>query len=85
MTTPEPTHLDQRDPAMADARDVREEADREIDAHQERRDLVLLMPEDRWDEFLRLTGAADRGGAASYRGVAFRRAAVTAIIPQEGF
>ena len=62
-----------------------EEMDREIDAHQERRDLVLLMPEDRWDEFLRLTGAADRGGAASYRGMAFRRAAVTAIIPQEGF
>jgi hypothetical protein len=85
MTRPEPTHLDQHDPAMAGARDIREEADREIEAHGERPGLVLLIPEDRWDEFLRLTGTAERDGQALYRGVTFRRAAVTAIIPEEGF
>ena len=85
MTTPQPTHLDQRDPAMRDARDVREEADREIAAHGGVEGLVLLMPEDRWDEFLRLTGVQDSGGETAYRGVTFRKAAVTAIIPEEGF
>jgi len=82
---PEPTHLDQRDPAKADARDVREEADREIDAYRDRDGLVLLVPEDLWDEFLRLTGAAVHGEDAQYRGVTFRRAAVTAVVAQEGF
>jgi len=85
MTTPEPTHLDQRDPAMAGARDIREEADREIDAYGERSGLVLLIPEERWDDFLRLTGAQARDGQAAYRGVTFRRAAVTAVVAQEGF
>lgn len=85
MTRPEPTHLDQRDPAMAGARDIREEADREIAAHGARSGLVLLLPEDGWDDFLRLTRAAERDGHAVYRDVTFRRAAVTAIIPEEGF
>ncbi len=85
MSTPEPSHLDQRDPAMADARDIREEADREIDAYADHADLVLLMPEDRWDDFLRLTGAAAQEDETSYRGVTFRKAAVTAVVAQEGF
>jgi hypothetical protein len=85
MATPEPTHLDPRDPAMADARDIREEADREIAAYEGLSSLVLLMPEDRWDEFLRLTGAAARGDEVKYRGVTFRKAAVTAVVAQEGF
>jgi hypothetical protein len=85
MSGPEPTHLDQRDPANADARDIREEADREIDAYAGAKDLVLLMPEDRWDEFLRLTGAATQSDHAQYRGVTFRKAAVTAVVAQEGF
>lgn len=75
----------ERDPAKADARDIREEADREIDAYADLSELVLLMPEDRWDEFLRLTDAPRQGDEAQYRGVTFRKAAVTAVIAQEGF
>lgn len=86
MTTPEPSHLDTRDPANADARDIREEADREIDAYPgDPADLVMLMPEDCWARFLALAGAADEGGEARYRGVRFRKAAVTAVVAQEGF
>jgi hypothetical protein len=85
MTTPEPTHLDERDPAKSDARDIREEADREIDAYEDHSGLVLLMPEDQWDEFLRLAGAKAEGDRAVYRGVAFRKAAVTDVVAQEGF
>jgi hypothetical protein len=83
--TPHPSHLDQTDPAKADVRDIREEADREIDAYAGLSDLVLLMPEDRWDEFLRLTGAKPDGDEVEYRGVTFRKAAVTAVVAQEGF
>ena len=85
--TPHPSHLDERDPANADARDIREEADREIDhyAGQDRGDLVLLMPEDRWDEFLRLIEGQASGEETTYRGVTFRKAAVTAVIAQDGF
>jgi hypothetical protein len=93
MTEPllQPTHLDQRDPAMDGARDIRAEADREIDAYDDRAGLVLLMPEDRWADFLRLTDAAPQGEgggegeATTYRGVTFRKAAVTAVVAQEGF
>jgi hypothetical protein len=84
--TPHPSHLDQKDPAKADVRDIREEADREIEAYsQDLHDLVLLMPEDRWAEFLRLTGSEDRDGETSYRGVTFLKSAVTAVVAQEGF
>jgi hypothetical protein len=85
MADPHPSHLEERDPAKADVRDVREEADREIDAYPDRDGLVLLMPEDRWDEFLRLTGGRAEGEEVSYRGVTFRKAAVTAVVAQEGF
>lgn len=86
MTTPEPSHLDQHDPAKADVRDIREEADREIDAYEgELADLVLLLPEDDWAQFLQLAGCADEGGETHYRGVRFRKAAVTAVVAQEGF
>ena len=76
MPTPEfhrpaPSHLETRDPAKADARDLA--------------DLLLLMPEDAWDRFLALAGARDEGGEARYRGVRFRKAAVTAVVAQEGF
>jgi hypothetical protein len=84
MTQPIPQNPE-RDPAKADARDIREEADREIEAYEDLSELVLLMPEDRWDEFLRLTGATLKGDDAEYRGVTFRKAAVTAVIAQEGF
>lgn len=86
MTTPEPSHLDEHDPAKADVRNIREEADREFDAYAgERADLVLLLPEDDWARFLELTGGADEGGETHYRGVRFRKAAVTAVVAQEGF
>ena len=83
---PRSSHLDQTDPAKADVRDIREEADREIDAYaQDLHDLVLLLPEDRWPEFLRLTGGEDRDGDTTYRGVTFRKSPVTAVVAQEGF
>ena len=86
METPRPSHLDTEDPAKADVRDIREEADREIDAYHElTEDLVMLLPEDRWEEFLRLTGGEDFDGETRYRGVTFRKAAVTAVIAQDGF
>jgi hypothetical protein len=86
--TPQPSHLNTRDPMNADVRDIRVEADREIDhyADQDRPDLVLLMPEDRWEDFLRMA-EVEAGGEdeATYRGVTFRKAAVTAVIAQDGF
>jgi hypothetical protein len=85
METPRPSHLDTRDPAKADVRDIREEVDREIDAYQGDADLVLLVPEDRWTEFLQLAAAADQGDHARYRGVTLRKGAVTAVVAQEGF
>ena len=86
MTTPQPTHLDQRDPAKADARDIREEVDREIAAYgPDRGDIVLLVPEDRWDEFQRLSGCEAEGDALRYRGVSLKKGAVTAVVAQEGF
>jgi len=85
--TPEPTHLDQRDPAKAGVKSIREEADREIDAYEDLHGLILLMPEDCWDEFLRETGcpADAAAGEVRYRGVLFRKAPVTAVVAQEGF
>lgn len=85
MTTPDPGH-DPQDPARAGARDIREAADREIDAYPgEAQDLVMLLPEDEWARFLELTGGRDVGGETRYRGVTFRKAAVTAVVAQEGF
>ena len=86
MTTPTPSHLDQHDPAKADVRNIREEADREIEAYSgDLEGLVMLLPEDEWSRFLQLTGGRDEGGETRYRGVLFRKAAVTAVIAQEGF
>lgn len=86
MTTPHPSHLDQHDPAKADVRDIREEADREIAAYAgDLADLVMLLPEDDWARFLELTGGRDQGGETRYRGVLFRKAAVTAVVAQDGF
>jgi hypothetical protein len=83
---PRPSHLDTRDPAKADVRDIREEAEREIAAYGlEAQEMVFLLPEDRWAEFLRLTGGEDWNGETIYLGVTFRKAAVTAVIAQDGF
>ena len=86
MTQPTPTHLDQQDPGKADVRSIREEADREIDAYDDLANLILLLPEDRWDEFLRLSGCELTGdGETRYRGVTLMSAPVTAVVAQEGF
>jgi hypothetical protein len=83
---PRPTHLDTRDPGKAGVTDIREEVDREIDAYGDKTEgLVLLAPEDRWDEFVRLSGAPADAETAIYRGVVVKRAAVTAVVAQEGF
>lgn len=87
MTDPAPTHLDQKDPGKPAGLSIRQEADREIEAYDDLANLVLLMPEDRWDEFLRETGetADAAAGEVRYRGVLFRKAPVTAVVAQEGF
>jgi hypothetical protein len=83
---PHPSHLDETDPAKAGITDIREEADRELEHYaSDLHDLVLLIPEERWDEFVRATGGADTGGQTSYRGVTFRPGPVTAVVAQEGF
>jgi len=81
----EPSHLDQRDPGKAEVRDIREEVDRELAAYPDREGLVLLAPEDRWEEFLRLTGCAADDDECRYGGATIRKAAVTAVIAQDGF
>lgn len=87
MTDPAPTHLDQRDPGKPSDLSIREEADREIDAYDDLSNLVLLLPEDRWAEFVQATGEAadEAAGEVRYRGVLFRKAPVTAVVAQEGF
>ncbi|MBS0360067.1 MAG: hypothetical protein JSR98_01700 [Proteobacteria bacterium] len=79
------TRLDTRDPGKAGVRDIRDEVDCELDAHPERDGLVLLVPETRWDEFVRLSGAPADDEAAIYRGATLKRAAVTAVVVQQGF
>jgi hypothetical protein len=65
---------------------IKDQADQEIDASRGV-DVAFLLPEDCWDEFLSLTGARPEGDPpeATYRGVRFKRAPVTAIIHEEGF
>jgi hypothetical protein len=67
---------------------IRQQADQEIEARRDGDgDLAFLLPEDQWDEFLSLTGAASQGDPpeVTYRDVRFKRAPVTAIIHEEGF
>lgn len=67
---------------------IKDEADQEIEASRDGDvDIAFLLPEDRWDEFLALTGARPEGDPpeATYRGVRFKRAPVVAIIHEEGF
>jgi hypothetical protein len=82
-----PAHLDLTDPAKAEVRDIREEADLELEAYDDRDGLVLLIPEDRWAEFVQRAGqdAAGDGDGVRYRGALLRPGPVTAVIAQEGF
>lgn len=68
--------------------DIKQQADQEIEASRDGDvDVPFLLPEDRWDEFLELTGATPESDPpeATYRGVRFKRAPVTAIVHEEGF
>lgn len=83
--TPHSSHLDERDPAKVGL-NIREDVDQEIDHYgRDLHELVLLVPEDRWAEFLSLSGCEAHDGEASYRGVTLRRAPVTDVVAQEGF
>ena len=85
MTEPNPSHLAQTEPAKRGL-DIRREVDAEIDHDApDLHDLVLLVPKDRWEEFLELSGCRADGGEARYRGVTLRPGAVTAVVAQEGF
>ena len=85
MREPEPSRLDQTDPAKRNL-DIRQEVDAEIDHYaSDLHALVLLVPEDRWDEFPRSSRCKISEGAAHYRGVTLRPGAVTAVVAQEGF
>jgi hypothetical protein len=46
---------------------------------------VLLVPEDRWDEFLELAGCQTTDDAVRYKGVVLKKGPVTAVVAQEGF
>jgi hypothetical protein len=84
--TPRPSRLDERDPGKAEARDIREEVDLEIDHYgRDLHDLVLLVSEDRWAEFLKLAGCEADGEATRYKGVVLKPGPVTAVVAQEGF
>lgn len=67
---------------------IKDQADQEIEASRDGDvDAAFLLPEDQWDAFLSQTGATAEGDPpeATYRGVRFKRAPVTAIIHEEGF
>ncbi|PZR34390.1 hypothetical protein [Caulobacter segnis] len=66
--------------------DIRQQADREIDAAPDKT-VGFLLPEDEWEAFLAATGGEVRGDPPEtvYRGARFRRAPVTMITHEEGF
>ncbi|HEX2559923.1 hypothetical protein [Phenylobacterium sp.] len=84
-TSPAPTHLDARDPGKPRKLDIREEIDRELDAYPSTDDLVLLVPEDCWDDLTRQLGEEAAAEEASYNGVRLKKAAVSAVVAQDGF
>jgi hypothetical protein len=82
---PAPTHLDARDPAKPERLPIVEEVERELAAYPEREGLVLLVPEDCWSDLARQLGLAPEPEEVDYRGVRLRKAAVTAVVAQDGF
>ena len=82
---PAPTHLDTRDPAKPARLPVIEEIERELAAYPDRSDLVLLVPEDCWDDLARQLDADPAADEVDYGGVKLKRAAVTAVVAQDGF
>ncbi|HEY9219171.1 MAG TPA: hypothetical protein VIO94_14070 [Phenylobacterium sp.] len=82
---PAPSHLDTRDPSKPDRMPIREEVDRELAAYPDADGLVLLTPEDCWTDLARQLGADAGADEIEYRGVRLRKAAVTAVVAQDGF
>lgn len=66
--------------------DIRQQADREIEAAPDKA-VGFLLPEDHWEAFLAATGGQAEGDPPEtvYRGARFKRAPVTAITHEEGF
>lgn len=64
---------------------ILDEVDREIDAYPDHAGLVMLVPEDRWDAFVRDAGGAAADEELIHRNVRCRKGPVTAVIAQEGF
>lgn len=65
---------------------IRHDIDQEIDQHDGATSLVLLAPEDGWTSLMSEPGVEPvADGEARYRGATLRRAAVSAVIPGEGF
>jgi hypothetical protein len=84
-TSPAPSHLDARDPAKPRSLGIRDEVERELDAYPGACDVVLLVPEDCWAELGRQLGADPAADEMTHKGVRLRRAAVSAVVAQEGF
>jgi hypothetical protein len=84
-TSPAPTHLDARDPGKPERLDIREEVERELEAYPSTDDLVLLVPEDCWSDLVRQIGADPSAEEATYKDVRLRKAAVSAVVAQDGF
>lgn len=84
-TSPAPTHLDARDPAKPRKLDIREEVERELEAYPSTDDLVLLVPEDCWADLTHQLGASPLDEETSYKGVRLKKAAVSAVVAQDGF
>lgn len=84
-TSPAPTHLDARDPAKPRTLGIREEVERELDAYASTDDLVLLVPEDCWGELTSQLGADANAEETTFKGVRLKKAAVTAVVAQDGF
>ncbi|MFC3078082.1 hypothetical protein ACFODL_08290 [Phenylobacterium terrae] len=83
--SPAPTHLDARDPGKPRSLDIREEVERELDAYPSTENLVLLVPEDCWGDLTRQLGASPQAEETTYKGVRLRKAAVSAVVAQDGF
>jgi hypothetical protein len=82
---PAPTHLDVRDPAKPQRLPIVEEIERELAAYADHSDLVLLVPEDCWADLATQLSADPAEGEIDYRGVRLKKAAVTAVVAQDGF
>ncbi|MET0293537.1 MAG: hypothetical protein ABW042_00850 [Phenylobacterium sp.] len=85
MADPPSTHLNTRDPGKPARLTIVEEVERELAGYGDRQGLVLLAPEDCWADLAGQLGADASAEEIEYKGVRLRRAAVTAVVAQDGF